>query len=335
MAEIDIVGIGSAWVNRIATCNVTYLKSIGIIPGSVCKVDAERYRHLCDHRMDSFQYVGGSVANTLVALANLSSNVGFVGKASSDGDGLFFLNDLESNKVAILLPPGEEGMSTSGCLYYQTGDGLTTKVVHVGASKTLGLADMSMQHVIRAQFLLVEADILDMPMIGQWLISVLDLAKKNNTKIVFILSNKYVVSRHREILLDLLSNVDYVAGNEVEFEVLANTQSVDSIMTYCAHFSAVIVMTRAENGAVVFHDNQVYASNIYPGTFIDATAAGDYYLAGFLHGVLRGVEFDRASDLGSMLAAKICSERGSRCFHQASFFDISRYFLSCTADVCG
>lgn len=333
MAQIDIVGIGSAWVNRIATCHVNYLESVGLAPGSVSKVDSERYRHLCDHRKDCFQYVGGSVANTLVALANLSTSVGFVGKASSDGDGLFFLNDLKSNDVPILLSPDDDSMSTSGCLYYHAGDGVVTKVVHIGASMTLGLADMSMQHVIHARFLLVEADIFDMPMIGQWLISVLDLAKKNNTKIVLVLSNKYVVSRHREFLLDLVPNVDYVAGNEVEFEVLTNTQSVGSIIEYCNQFSAVFVMTRAENGSTVFHDNQVYTSNVYPGAFVDATAAGDYYLAGFLHGVLMGIEFGRASDLGSMLAAKICSERGSRCFHKASFFDLSRFFLSCSADV--
>ena len=73
--ENEVVGIGSAWVNRVAFCSDSRLLSLGLEPGSVVKVDGERYRALFRQATDLFQYAGGSVANTLVALARLPRQV--------------------------------------------------------------------------------------------------------------------------------------------------------------------------------------------------------------------------------------------------------------------
>ena len=328
MSAIEVVGIGSAWVDRIYHCSERYLKSVGLTPGRIYKVDSERYRSLCQGRTDVFQYAGGSVANSLVALSQLSHQVGFVGKASVDGDGLFFMNDLMSHGVSIRLPPSDEDLSTSGCLFFHSGAGDVTKVVHLGASKTLGLADMSMQDVIDARMLLVEADILDMPKLHEWLASVLDLAKKNKTKIVLVLSNKYVVSRHRSFLLDLLCIVDFVAGNEIEFEALLNTQALENIHACFSHLPLIGIMTRSSEGSCVFSSDEFFCVQSHGCQLIDTVAAGDYYLSGFLHAYLNGLGLQQSADLGSVLASKVCSQRGSRCCDMDDLTEIASSFVT-------
>lgn len=308
----DVIGIGSAWVNRFVACSTLYVTDYGLVPGSVSQVDAETYKQLCDQQMDCLQFAGGSVANTLYGLACLSRKVGFVGKASHDGDGLFFCNDLIAAGVDLLLPQTDEDMGTSGCLSFHHGSAVT-KVVHLGVSMTLGLPDVSMRNIVNARLMLVEADILDMPKSGQWLESVLHLARKNDTRIILVLSNKHVVSRHRSFLLDLLPGVDFVVGNEVEFEVLMNTQSVAKIGAYCAHLEAVSIMTCEQSGSVVFAGGKSLEVKAHPTVCVDATSAGDFYLSGFIHGYLEGCSWERCADLGAILAAQMCSERGSRC----------------------
>ena len=328
MSQMEIIGIGSAWVNRIATCSERYLSAQGLALGAEYKVGAERYRALCDHRIDKLQYVGGSVANTLVCLSHLGRKVGFVGKASNDGDGLFFLNDLQANGVEMLLAPSDEYHSTSGCFYYRSKAGHMTKVVHLGASITLGFEDMAMQPVMAAKCLLIEADMLDMPKAEQWLVAVLDMAKKSQTKIVLLLSNKHVVSRHRDFLLSLLSCVDIVAGNEVEFEVLSNTQGLDAIMTRCMCPGLIAMMTRGHEGSVVVNDEAKHEIKVYPGAIVDITAAGDYYLAGFLHAYCNHKGLREAGELGSMLAARICQERGTRCFNPSDLAHMATLYAA-------
>lgn len=319
MTPLDVVGVGSAWVNRVTTCHQSYVKSLGLELGTVTKVNAERYRSLCDHRKDHLQYAGGSVANTLVALAGLERNVGFLGKATTDGDGLFFLNDLVSRGVTMLIEPSDQDQSTSGCFYYQDQTGNVTKIVHLGASATLGIADMSMQSIIDAKYLLIEADVLDMPKSNQWLVSVMDLAKKNRTCIILVLSNKHVVGRHREFLLSMLSCVDMVAGNEIEFEALTNTQSEKKILEACGIGGLVAIMTRGASGSVISIRGDIVRTSAVSGRIVDTTAAGDYYLAGLIHALIKGKGFAEGADLGCAMAARICTERGSRCFSLAGF----------------
>ena len=325
MSANEVVGIGSAWVNRVVHCSVNRLQSLGIEPGAVIKVDRQQYRELCAQIQDVFQYAGGSVANTLVALSRLKRSVGFVGKSSQDGDGLFFLNDLVANGVNILLQPSEVDLATSGCLYQYSNPTMVTKVVHLGASKTLGLSDMSMSDVVSARYLLIEADILDMPRLHEWLATVVDMAKKSHTDIVLVLSNKYVVARHREFLMDLMGCVDMIAGNEVEFEALLNTQSQASIVRGLSHFSLRVLMTQSANGAIVLDGGCLTTHGAYPCEFVDATAAGDYYLAGFLHAMLDGQGVEHAATMGSMVAAEVCSVRGSRCSQSLDFTELVCY----------
>jgi sugar/nucleoside kinase (ribokinase family) len=323
----DVVGIGSAWVNRYVACSTAHVCANGLIPGAVCQVDAEAYRQLCDQQIDCLQFAGGSVANTLYGLACLSRNVGFVGKASHDGDGLFFCNDLIAAGVDLLLEQRDEDMGTSGCLSFHHG-GMVTKVVHLGVSMMLGLPDVSMHDIVNAKLLLVEADILDMPKSGQWLESVLHLARNNDTKIILVLSNKHVVSRHRSYLLDLLPGVDFVVGNEIEYEVLVNTQSVAKIGAYCEHLGAVSIMTRDLSGSVVFAQGDVIEVKAHPAVCVDATSAGDFYLSGFIHAYLEGCSWERCADLGAILSAQMCAERGSRCSQPGLLRSHGDYFVA-------
>jgi sugar/nucleoside kinase (ribokinase family) len=74
-----------------------------------------------------------------------------------------------------------------------------------------------------------------------------------------------------------------------------------------------ILMTRSSDGATVVRQGEVTEYPASPCQFIDATAAGDYYLAGYLHGFLDACSLAQTMSLGSHMASQVCAVRGSRC----------------------
>ena len=45
---------------------------------------------------------------------------------------------------------------------------------------------------------------------------------------------------------------------------------------------------------------------------VDTTGAGDLYAAGFLHGLIKGMDFESCGKIGSIIAAEVIRHFGAR-----------------------
>ena len=91
-----IIGIGNALVDALAVLKDDELLSVfGLPKGSMTLIgDDEQLRiQECFAALDVQQATGGSAGNTMLALANLSAQPGFIGTIGDDNIGNFFADN--------------------------------------------------------------------------------------------------------------------------------------------------------------------------------------------------------------------------------------------------
>jgi sugar/nucleoside kinase (ribokinase family) len=142
----------------------------------------------------------------------------------------------------------------------------------------------------------------------------LTLARRIGTRVALSLSDSWCVERHRAQFAALIGNdVKIVFANETEILGLFEVQDFDTALKRCAGIDALFVITRSEQGSVIVRGRERIVQRAYPVTrVVDATGAGDAYVAGFLHGLTRGRSLAQCADLGSRAATLVIQQVGPR-----------------------
>jgi sugar/nucleoside kinase (ribokinase family) len=134
---LDIVAIGDAIVDVIATCDDSFIVEHGLPKGSMQLLDAARADALYEAMGPAREISGGSAANTMAGIAALGLDAGFIGQVADDQLGEIFAHDLRSLGVAFDTPPLAGGLPTGRCLILVTADGQRTMNTCPGASHEL------------------------------------------------------------------------------------------------------------------------------------------------------------------------------------------------------
>ena len=90
--------------------------------------------------------------------------------------------------------------------------------------------------------------------------------------------------------------------NEDEFMALSESGVDDSLQRYSSDVPGIVVVKRAETGAVTVSDGSIIESHVRPIQATDTTGAGDAFAAGFLAAALSGAQLARCLRLGNRIA---------------------------------
>ena len=96
--EYDIVGIGNAIVDVISDVDDKFLEQQELRKGLMSLVDLDSIKSLSKKIEIKANVSGGSVANSIVALAQNNINTAFIGKVGNDEVGESFIKGLENEK---------------------------------------------------------------------------------------------------------------------------------------------------------------------------------------------------------------------------------------------
>ena len=99
--EYDIVGIGNAIVDVISDVDDKFLEQQELRKGLMSLVDLDSIKSLSKKIEIKANVSGGSVANSIVALAQNNINTAFIGKVGNDEVGDLFIKGLENEKVVF------------------------------------------------------------------------------------------------------------------------------------------------------------------------------------------------------------------------------------------
>ena len=308
----DVVGIGNAIVDVIAKADDSFLEHMGIEKGIMQLVERDRGELLYAAMSDRVQAPGGSVANTLAGLGNLGLNTGFIGRVHDDALGRFYAKSMEDDGTSFVNAPVPDGeLPTSRSMIFVSPDGERSMNTYLGISSELGPDDVSDAVAGQAKILFLEGYLYDKDKGKAAFERAARLCRENGGRAGIALSDPFCVDRHRGDFRRLVKELDYVIGNEHEWEALYQTD-LSTALEQASSDAGLAVCTRSGHDVLLVQGGDTVSVPVTMVTPVDATDAGDQFAAGFLYGYATGTSLETAGRMGCVAAAEVISHYGAR-----------------------
>jgi sugar/nucleoside kinase (ribokinase family) len=309
----DILGIGNAIVDVVATADDRFLLRHDMRKGAMQLIDTKRANLLYDAMSPGKESSGGSVANTCAVAAALAARVAYVGKVADDELGRTFRHDISTAGVTFPTPPLIDGTPTARCLILVTPDGQRTMNTFLGACTALDASDVQPSFVAQAAVTYLEGYLFDPPAAQAAFYKAADAAHTAGRQIALSLSDAFCVNRHRDAFRKLVAgHVDILFANEAEITALYQTNTFHEAAELARMDVAVAALTRSEAGSLILRGAETVTVKAQPTKVIDTTGAGDAYAAGFLTGLAQGKTMAECGRIASIAAAEVISHYGAR-----------------------
>jgi len=313
-ADYDVVAIGNAIVDVVASAEESFLAAEGVAKGAMTLIDAPRAEALYARMGPGLEMSGGSAANSMVGLAGLGGRAAFIGKVSDDQLGAIFRHDIRAAGVAFHTPAAPEGPPTGRCLVFVTPDAQRTLCTMLGAASELGPDDVDEAVVAAAAVTYLEGYLWDRPRAKEAFVTAAEMAHEAGREVALSLSDPFCVDRHRAEFRDLVDgHVDLLFANEAEVCSLFQVATFDAALQAVRGRCRLAALTRSEKGCVVLAGDEVHVVDAEPaGQVVDTTGAGDLFAGGFLYGHTQGRTPFECGRIGAIAAAEVISHYGAR-----------------------
>ena len=309
-----ILGIGNAIVDVFVKVDDNFLSKNNLTKGSMKLIEKAEFETLKDTIKIEKIEAGGSVANTIAGISYLGGNSSFIGKVNSDEFGRVYKKSLEKIKVNFYYSEKSENLSTGASIIFITPDSERTMCTYLGISSQLSKEDINEDKIKDHELIFLEGYLWDKGKSEEMFKHVINLAKKNNTKIAMSLSDVFCVTRHRNDFFKLLVNdLNILIGNENEINELVQKDNLLASINELKKINKIVVITRGENGSLVILNNEITkCESIKVKKVLDLTGAGDLFASGFLKEYLDKSNINKCLQTGTELAAKIIEKIGAR-----------------------
>tara|TARA_B100000989_G_scaffold263524_1_gene215450 strand:+ start:2750 stop:3679 length:930 start_codon:yes stop_codon:yes gene_type:complete len=308
---MKILGIGNAIVDIICKVSNDFLTLNNLAKGTMKLIFNEsEFNKLLESVKIEKTISGGSVANSIVGLAQLDNEVGFIGKVSDDNFGIKYEEGLKKENVRFLYTKKKEVLPTGSCLILVTPDSERTMCTYLGTAGKINENDIDSNVISNSEIIFLEGYLWDEGEPKK----AFDKAIKSAKRKAMSLSDQFCVDRHKIHFLELVKNkLDITFANENEIISLINAKSFEDVINFAKQIKKHLVITRGSNGSIAIKDDQVAE---YPATsnlkIVDLTGAGDLFAAGYLHGLINDLPIKKCLNQGTILSSKIIQTLGAR-----------------------
>jgi sugar/nucleoside kinase (ribokinase family) len=314
-ARYDVVCIGDAIVDLLATTDDDFIAAEGLAKGTTALIDADRAKALYTRMGHAVEVAGGSAANTAAGLASLGGQPAYIGKVGDDALGKIFTHELSVAGVDVHIGVAEGSrLPTAMCLVLITPDAQRTMNTYLGACVELGPEDIDEATVAAGNVTYIEGYQWDMPQAKAAIRKASRAARAADRKVAWSLSDPFVVDRHKAELKDLLHDgIDILFGNEEEVLRLTDSATLAAAIPALKSANVLAAITLGAKGAIVIDGETVAEVPAVPvAKVIDTTGAGDLFASGFLYGYTHGRDLAGCARLGALTAAEIIGHIGAR-----------------------
>jgi len=314
-SNLDIVAIGDAIVDVIATCDDAFLEQRGYAKGSMRLLTSEEARDLYSAMGPGREISGGSAANSMAGAAALGLSAAFIGQVADDQLGAIFAHDMRSLGVRFETPPIPDPPPTGRCLILVTPDAQRTMSTSPGASHELTPAALDPDMIRSASVTFLEGYLWGPERPRAAMLEAARIAHSADRAVAFTLSESLCLGDRREGVLGMIKagTVDLLFGNEDEVRHLTGCGDFTECVESLSKHVATLVITRGARGAVAVERDYVVEMPAAPvDRIVDTTGAGDLFAAGFLAARCRGRPLRACLETGAIAAAEVISHFGAR-----------------------
>ena len=253
---------------------------------------------------------GGSAANTIVALARLGIDTGFVGVLGNDNEGDIVLDAFMREGVDVMIKRVDG--STGAAIGFIDSKGERTLYIYPGVNDKLRINDIDMEFVANSKFVHMSSFVNRAQL--EMLCELATQLKESKSKLSFspgMLCSKYELAD----LCTIIERSEVVFLSENELESLVSGNNYENRASKLLDIGASIVcVTLGERGCYVVNTAaESYLVEAYPtADIVDTTGAGDAFAAGFLYGLLHSKSIYECARAGNLLASYCIRRYGSR-----------------------
>lgn len=306
-----IIGIGNALVDTLATLqNDDMLQTFRLPKGSMTLINDEEQERIQTHfsQLNVQQATGGSASNTMLALANLGLQPGFIGTVGNDATGRFFIDNCIAKGITPYLTklPQQSGIAYT----FISPGGERTFATYLGAAAQMRAEDLTENMFHGYHYLYVEGYLVQN---HDLILQAVKIAKSLGLKICLDLASYNIVEANKEFFAHLVKKyVDIVFANEEEARAFTGKEPERALEIFHELCETSIVKIGAQ-GALLMRNNEKIRVNAMPVSHvIDTTAAGDFYAAGVMYGIMQDYNLRQCAEVGSLLSGHIIQTVGTK-----------------------
>ena len=314
-SNLDIVAIGDAIVDVIATADEAFVRERGLPMGGMQLLTTEQADELYAAMGPAREISGGSAANSMAGAAALGLVGAFVGLVANDQLGDIFAHDMVSLGVRFETPPLPAPPPTGRCLILVTPDAQRTMNTCPGASHELTPAALDAELIRAASVTVLEGYLWGPERPRAAMLEAARIAHSAGRTVAFTLSESLCIGDRREGVRGMVEagTVDILFGNEDEVRHLTGCGDLADRIDALAKSVSTLVITRGAQGAVAVEQGERVDIAAPPvERIVDTTGAGDLFAAGFLAGRCRGRSLKACLETGALAAAEVISHFGAR-----------------------
>lgn len=305
----SVIGIGNALVDILTKINDdNILKELNLPKGSMQLVDREMSDRIGEslESFESSMAPGGSSANTIHGLAKLGVPTGFICYTGNDKVGAFFEDAMMSVGVKPVVFHSDTPSGTSRAIV--SADAERTFATYLGAAVELTDSHLNLEQFKGWDYCYIEGYLIANTSL---FVKAVKLAKEAGCKVVLDLASYNVVESNRELLLQMLPEIDIVFANEEEAKSLT-MKSPEESLELLSQYVDIAVVKIGKRGSLIKKGDEMVHIDCHKVSVVDTTGAGDMYAAGFLAGLINGMSLKECGELGSILAENIIQVIGAK-----------------------
>ena len=308
---MKIIGIGNALVDVLAFLkDENILKKLQLQRGGMELIEEARMQQISTllNTMSPQIATGGSAGNTILALANLGTTPGFIGRTGNDEMGHFYADNCRQKGIEAHL---DRGTGSTGVAHtFISEDGERTFATYLGEAALLNksflkpelLKGYDLMHV--EGYLVTDHDLIEHAM---------RIAKSCGMKISIDLASYNVVSHNLTFFHHLVQDyVDIVFANEEESDAFTQGKQPEEALQELAGMCETAVVKLGKRGSIAQRGKEIAYAKGSAGPVVDTTAAGDFFAGGFLYGYGAGWTLKQCIEAGALLSSQVIQAVGTQ-----------------------
>jgi len=245
---------------------------------------------------------GGGASNAAVDLRKMNVSVAVAASVGDDAFGRIVREMLEANSIDTTALKVSRRPTSQTMIVNVAGQ--DRRFIHlVGAYADFTAADIPLDLVRRCKVLYLGYFLIMPNLRAEELIPVFEAGRKAGAKIVVDVATpgkQDYVSR----LEKLLPHVDVFLPNQDEAELILGERDPRKQATAFRKMGAkTVVITMGGEGSVLVNDRSRLSAGTYPTELVDGSGGGDAFAAGFIYGLLKGMDEEDCLRVASALGA--------------------------------
>lgn len=250
------------------------------------------------------QMTGGQVSSAMVGVRRLGLRASYIGKVGDDHEGRLLVDSLLEEGIDISqvrIAPGAR--TQSAVIIIEQFSGERTILWHHDEATRLAPDEINREIITRGQVLHIDGfDTKAAMTAATW-------AREAGMPVTIDLDTAY------RGIDDLLPLVDFLITSQgLADELTGVMEEREALRILHQRYGCYFVaMTQGARGAVAYVEGEFFASPAFrPPVCRDTTGAGDAFRAGFIYGLVKGLDVEETLRAANAVAALQCRELGAR-----------------------